>query len=455
MNTICALASASGKAGISVIRLSGPEVKLILTQITTCNLPDSHRLALRTLYHPLDFKKLDPLDEALVSIMYGPKSFTGEDVLELHLHGGIAIVEAVLDACFATKLCRMAEPGEFTRRAFENGRLDLTKAEAIGDLIDAETQAQRRQAIQQYDGAFHSQCVQWRSDLINAMASLDAAIDFPDEEDVPAGVDSRAFPLVQTLICSVDSALENANAGLAVRDGFKVSIIGPPNAGKSTLMNALAGRDAAIVSDIAGTTRDIVEVRLELGGYIIWLSDTAGLRDTTDEIEAEGVRRALARAAESDLRIYLHGKNQAKPDMSLAKEGDFVITSKSDLKSDSQQPENAIGVQEIQTNLFTAHVSLKTHEDVELIKRQLEKAVVGRMSTGMSAPLVSRQRHKLLLLSAKENLEHALMAMEHDFPADLVAEDIRLAARDIGKITGEIDSEEVLDRIFGEFCIGK
>lgn len=455
INTICALASASGKAGVSVVRFSGPDAGSILILISKRKLPESHRLALRTLFHPSDRNKLDPLDEALVSIMYGPRSFTGEDVVELHLHGGIAIVEAVLEACFATKMCRMAEPGEFTRRAFENGRMDLTKAEAVGDLIDAETQAQRRQAIQQYDGAFHSQCMRWRSDLINAMASLDASIDFPDEEDVPVGVDTRAFPLVKSMLHEISLALQNANAGLAVRDGFKVSIIGPPNAGKSTLMNALAGRDAAIVSNIAGTTRDVVEVRLEVGGYIVWLSDTAGLRDTTDEIEAEGVRRALARAVESDLRIYLHGQDQPEPDMGLAQDGDFVITSKVDLKVDSISLKTGPKNLEKKLEVFRASVSLKMSEDVKRIQKQLEKAVIDRMSTGASAPLVSRQRHKLLLLSAKENLEHALMAMENDFPADLISEDIRLAARDVGKITGEIDSEDVLDRIFGEFCIGK
>ncbi|MFC7292338.1 tRNA uridine-5-carboxymethylaminomethyl(34) synthesis GTPase MnmE [Hirschia litorea] len=455
INTICALASASGKAGVSVVRISGPEAMVILEQLTHKRLPKSHRFSLRTLFHPKDKEYLDPLDEALIVLMSGPNSFTGEDVVELHLHGGIAIVEAVLEACFATKLCRMAEPGEFTRRAFENGRMDLTKAEAIGDLIDAETQAQRRQAIQQYDGAFYSKCLKWRTDLINAMASLDAAIDFPDEEDVPAGIDSRAFPIVQGLLSSITSALKNANAGLAVRDGFKISIIGPPNAGKSTLMNALAGREAAIVSSIPGTTRDIVEVRLELGGYIVWLSDTAGLRDTNDEIEAEGVKRALVRAAESDLRIYLHGIDQPAPDLTFAKECDFLLMNKVDLP-ESQRVENVTNAKVFKNReLIERRVSLKSSEDIKEIKSLLEKVVVDRMSTGSAAPLISRQRHKQLLMSAQENLEHAIMAMENNFPADLIAEDIRLAARDIGKITGEIDSEDVLDRIFGEFCIGK
>lgn len=451
-NTICALASASGKAGVSVIRLSGPNSSDILVEITGIQLPSSHKLALRTLFHPTDVSKNDPLDEALAAYMIGPSSFTGEDVVELHLHGGTAIVSAVLDACLSTKKCRLAEPGEFTRRAFENGRMDLTKAEAIGDLIDAETEAQRRQAIQQYDGAFHSQCMAWRTELINALASLDAAIDFPDEDDVPSGIDSRAYPIVTSLVSQIEKAIEASSAGLAVRDGFKVSIIGPPNAGKSTLMNALAGRDAAIVSDIAGTTRDIVEVRLELAGYIVWLSDTAGLRDTNDEIEAEGVKRALKRAEESDLRIFLYGVDQTCPDLSMARSGDLLVQNKTDLKTTAK---TSIQTLDGDVDLEHIQVSLKEKDSALAIKEKLTSVVVDRMSTGESAPLVSRQRHKELLLSAKDNLVHGLTGLQRDLPADLIAEDIRLAARDIGKITGEIDSEDVLDRIFGEFCIGK
>ncbi len=448
-DTICALASASGKAGVSVIRLSGEQATNILKLITFKDLPANRILGLRCIYRPEDKSKDDPLDEALAVCMPGPNSFTGEDVVELHLHGGTAIVSAVLDACLSTKKCRLAEPGEYTRRAFENGRMDLTKAEAVGDLIDAETEAQRQQAIKQYDGAFYEQCQNWKSTLINAMAALDASIDFPDEEDVPSGIDSRAYPLVQYLIESIQQALDSANAGLAVRDGFKVAIMGPPNAGKSTLMNALAGRDAAIVSDIAGTTRDIVEVRLELSGYIVWLSDTAGLRDTADAIEAEGVKRALARAEESDLRIFLHAKDQTPPDMSTAVNGDLLLTNKSELNVEYQ------ALQSTATELEHRHISLKNDNDVLMVKELLSAIVVDRMSTSGSAPLVSRQRHKHLLLSTLDNLNHAVLAMENDFSSDLIAEDIRLAARDIGKITGEIDSEDILDRIFGEFCIGK
>lgn len=448
-DTICALASASGKAGVSVIRLSGEQATNILKLITFKDLPANRILGLRSIYRPEDKSKDDPLDEALAVCMPGPNSFTGEDVVELHLHGGTAIVSAVLDACLSTKKCRLAEPGEYTRRAFENGRMDLTKAEAVGDLIDAETEAQRQQAIKQYDGAFYEQCQNWKSTLINSMAALDASIDFPDEEDVPSGIDSRAYPLVQDLIESIQQALDNSNAGLAVRDGFKVAIIGPPNAGKSTLMNALAGRDAAIVSDIAGTTRDIVEVRLELAGYIIWLSDTAGLRDTSDTIEAEGVKRALARAEESDLRIFLHAKDQTPPDMSTAVNGDLLLTNKSELNVEYQ------ALQSTATELEHRYISLKNDNDVLMVKDLLSAIVVDRMSTSGSAPLVSRQRHKHLLLSTLDNLNHAVLAMENDFSSDLIAEDIRLAARDIGKITGEIDSEDILDRIFGEFCIGK
>lgn len=446
--TICALASAAGKAGVSVIRISGSEAGTILIRLSGRPVPKPRFLSLRALYHPDDKVRSDQLDEALVSIMPGPNSFTGEDVVELHLHGGTAIVASVLEACLSTKLCRLAEPGEYTRRAFENGRMDLTKAEAVGDLIDAETEAQRKQAMNQYDGAFHEKCLSWRSTLINSMASLDAAIDFPDEDDVPSGIDNRAYPLVKDLLESIQKALVNANAGLSVRDGFKVSIIGPPNAGKSTLVNALAGREAAIVSDIAGTTRDIVEVRLELAGYIVWISDTAGLRDTENEIEAEGVRRALRRAAESDLRIFMYGADQELPDLSYAKSGDLLLRNKSDLQTDDlPNIEN--------DNLDFHSVSMNSQSSVDEIRSALTKKIISQMSVGSSAPLVSRQRHKQLLLSTVDSLEHGIVAMENDFTPDLIAEDIRLAAREIGKIIGEIDSEDVLDRIFVEFCIGK
>jgi tRNA modification GTPase len=297
-DTIIALASGSGRAGVAVVRVSGPAAAGVLRHFSKRPAPDPRVAAIRELHDGTGF-----LDEALVLWMPGPNSYTGEDVVEFHVHGGPAIIEAVLASATKSRLCRTADPGEFTRRAFDAGRLDLTQAEAIADLIDAETEGQRRQAGRLYQGEAARTFEGWRGLLMSAMAALEASIDFPDEADIPGEINLTALEPIEALAADLEAALGDAGRLRSVREGFRVAILGPPNAGKSSLMNRLARREAAIVSPVAGTTRDVVEVRLVLAGYPVWVADTAGLREASDAIEAEGVKRALARAEEADLRI--------------------------------------------------------------------------------------------------------------------------------------------------------
>ncbi|HQR91337.1 MAG TPA: tRNA uridine-5-carboxymethylaminomethyl(34) synthesis GTPase MnmE, partial [Caulobacter sp.] len=295
--TIFALATAAGRAALAVVRVSGPATRNVVAALAG-KVPPPRQAALRRLKHDGV-----ALDEALVLFFQGPGSYTGEDAAEFHVHGGRAVVEALLDALAALGL-RLAEPGEFTRRAFENGKLDLAQAEGVADLIDAETEGQRKQALGQIGGALSQRYDRWRDLLVHALAMLEAAVDFPDE-DLPEEVAARARPGLETLAAEIDAALSDVSRGRRIRDGYRIALVGAPNAGKSTVLNGLAERDAAIVTEIAGTTRDIIEVPLVLGGYRVLLADTAGLRETTDVVEAEGVRRARAWAHDADLRIWV------------------------------------------------------------------------------------------------------------------------------------------------------
>ena len=337
-DTIHALASAAGKAGVAVVRISGPRAIRVVEALTHADSPTPRRLSLRRLFRADDVQKRDRLDEAMIVVMPGPNSFTGEDCAELHLHGGFAIIQSVLDAIFETGLSRLAQPGEFSRRAFENGRMDLTQAESVADLIDAETDAQRRQAFDQYEGSVQTELSHWRDLLIQAMASLEAEIDFPDEEDVPDAISSRAYGLADQLVKRIESALQDADRSLAVREGFKIAIIGKPNAGKSSLLNAITKKDTAIVSDIPGTTRDAIEARMVINGYVVWFVDTAGLRETEDTIEAEGVRRAHSHAENADLRILVTSPDELDAQVELLMSNDIVVLNKIDVaKTDDQQ----------------------------------------------------------------------------------------------------------------------
>jgi tRNA modification GTPase len=450
-DTIIALGSGAGRAGIAVIRASGAGASALLRQLSAhapdvsreTPMPTPRRAAIRSL-HDRDGAFLD---EALVLWMPGPNSYTGEDTLELHVHGGAAVIAAVLDAALQTGLCRVAEPGEFTRRAFDAGQMDLTQAEAVGDLIDAETEGQRRQAGRLYQGEAARTFEGWRGLLMSAMAALEASIDFPDEADIPGEVDLSALAPIADLASELAAALGDAGRLNAVREGFRIAILGPPNAGKSSLMNRIARRDAAIVSPIAGTTRDVVEVRLVLAGFPVWVADTAGLREASDAIEAEGVRRALARAEEADLRIWVSDASAdvSRETLAAHRPGDIEVLNKADLVGTAPARAGA-------EDVFV--VSAKTGAGFEALERRLVQLVHERLA-GDEAPLVTRARHRELVEEALGGVERALAGARSGIGAELVSEDLRLAARALGRITGTIDVEDLLERIFSQFCVGK
>jgi tRNA modification GTPase len=434
-DTIFALSTAPGRAGVAVVRVSGREAARVLQTLTRKPLPPARR-ACATAYFDA---KGDLIDRGLAIYFGGPASFTGEDVAEFHIHGGRAVVARLLDALAGLDL-RPAEPGEFTRRAVENGKLDLTQAEAIADLVDAETDAQRRQALRQYDGALSELYEGWRADLIKAGAWAEAAIDFSDEE-LPADTLGRTRAAIAGILRDIQRHLDDSRRGEVLREGLHLTVIGPPNAGKSSLVNALARRDVAIVAETAGTTRDVIEVRMDLGGYPVILADTAGLRDTAEVIEAEGVRRALARAESADLVLLLLDGSATDPFTGLPEgtRGDLVVFNKSDLP----WPAKRDGLS----------VSLKTGDGLDAMIDALTAKVRERLERPTEAPVLTRARHRRALEEASRSLEHALTAPD-DQP-ELLAEDLRLALRAIGRITGRVDIEDVLDVVFRDFCIGK
>jgi tRNA modification GTPase len=368
-----------------------------------------------------------------------PDSFTGEDVAELHGHGGPAVISALLQALGRLPGCRLAQAGEFTRRAFQNGKMDLTQAEGLGDLIAAETEAQRRQAQRQMEGALGRLYEGWRADLIGALAHLEAEIDFPDE-DLPGGLLARQRPVLQRLAGEMSAHLDDDHRGERLREGCHMVILGAPNVGKSSLLNALAQRDAAIVSAQAGTTRDIVEVSLNLGGYPVVLADTAGLQDSDDEVEAEGVRRAQARGAGADVKIVLYdcsiSLEACAADVALAGDDGILVANKVDLAVTA--PAHGLAV------------STKTGVGLVALMRRLETEARQRM-VGSGLPGLTRLRHRQGLEACREALLRSLAESDEE----LVAEDVRLAARHLGRITGRVDVEDILDVVFSDFCIGK
>lgn len=426
---------------LAVIRLSGPRAGDALEQLTRKSLPTPRRMVLRTILDPVSG---EAIDKGLVVWFAAPNTETGEPMVELHLHGGRAVVGAALDAIAHLGFCRLAEPGEFTRRAFEHGKLDLTEAEGIADLVAAETAAQRRQALQQMDGALHRLYEEWRGKGLRALAHLEAAIDFPDE-DLPEGLADEVRVAIAGLQAEIAAHLEDRR-GERLRDGLSIAIIGPPNAGKSSLLNLLARREAAIVSETAGTTRDVIEIHLDLGGWPVVLADTAGLRDSTDAIEQEGVRRARARAAAADLRVLVldaSGDWRAEMQAIIASTEhwtparDIVVVNKTDLA-----PVATSGIVALST---TGGAGLP-----ELLTR-LEQSAEASMQDGAGAPPLTRARHREALVDCQAALERALGAPE----VALAAEDLRLALRAIGRITGAVRLDELLDVIFRDFCIGK
>lgn len=445
-DTIFAPATAPGRAAVAVIRLSGPDAGAALAALAGRR-GSPRRAAVRKLRDGHG----DPIDAALTLWMPGPRSYTGEDVAELHLHGGAAVVGRVTEALLALGL-RLAEPGEFTRRAFEAGRLSLDQAEGVADLVDAETEAQARQAIGQLEGALGRRYSRWRTMLAEALAMLEAAVDFPDEE-LPGDVAARAAPRILRLTDDLQRALADARRGERVRDGYRIALIGAPNAGKSRLFNALLAREAAIVTATPGTTRDIIEAPLTLAGYRAVLADMAGLRETAEAIEGEGVRRAGAWAGEADLRLWIvdaaAGAGHWREAARLLQPGDLLVLGKADLEAGCDAPEATRRADELALERFV--VSAATGAGLA----ELREAVTRRLTvdlTGAEFPAVTRERHARALAEALAHLRRAADALE---TPELAAEDLRLAARSLERITGRIGAEDVLDVIFASFCIGK
>lgn len=434
-DTIVALASGVGRAGIAVIRLSGPSVRFGLETIAGA-VPRPRQAALRRLRDPASGELLD---EAIVLFFPGPASFTGEDVAELQVHGGRAIIAGVIAALTGLPDFRLAERGEFTRRAVANGRMDLTSAEGVADLVEAETGSQRRQALRQAGGALERAAAGWRRQLAALLALMEAEIDFPDEEDVPALFASvRAG--ASALLAEIRSALAGARSGERLREGAVMVIAGPPNAGKSTLLNALAQRDVAIVSPIAGTTRDTLEVHLDLGGYPVTLIDTAGLRETEDVVEAIGVERARASLERADLVIWLEAEDARAPPPPIAPRLLSVLA-----KQDQQDASLPNG--------FELGLSARSGAGMPALLARLEQAARAALEGGETA-LVTRERHRRELEGIAAHLA-AVEAAPDEAPVEFVAEDLRLAVRGIGRLTGRVDIDEIYDVIFREFCIGK
>lgn len=438
-DTIFALASAPGRSGVAVIRLSGPLSGPALCALTGKPVPPPRLATLARLRG----EGGEILDQALLLFFPAPHSFTGEDVAELHIHGGRAVLAAVSDALVGQGL-RPAEPGEFSRRAFENGKLDLTQAEAIADLVDAETTAQRRQALRQMDGALTDLYGGWRQALIRSLAHLEAVIDFP-EEGLPEELADQINRGLDGLIDEIGGHLADGHRGERLRDGLEIAIIGAPNAGKSSLLNRLARREAAIVSSTAGTTRDVIEVHLDLGGYPVVVADTAGLRDTAEEIESEGIRRARARADKADLTVAVFdGALLPALDphtLELVDSRTLVVVNKCDRT-------DAIPDRVKDRDVF--RISAMTGEGLDAFLAALTRLVADRLDVS-AAPALTRARHRMALQDCLDALRRARRAPM----LELAAEDVRLAARALGRITGRVDVEELLDVIFRDFCIGK
>lgn len=443
--TIYALSTVYGKSGVAVIRISGKDAIdsiSLMTNLDTVSLKPRYAYFVR-LHHAISGELLD---KCLLLYFKAPQSFTGEDVVELHTHGSRAVIAAVMESLAQIKGYRMAEPGEFSKRAFYNNKMDLTEAEGLADLIDAETAEQQKYAIRQMDGALKGLYEGWREKLVKILAHLEAYIDFPDE-DIPQNIIDDMQNTVFKLCGEVKNHLQGDNIGERLREGFRVTIIGAPNAGKSSLLNQIVRREAVIVSDIAGTTRDAIDIHLDLGGYPVMFTDTAGLRETKEEIEQKGIAIAHEKALQADLVIYLFdASTDSAQDIEKYKkdfEGRFLVVAN---KRDKLKASRISELEKSGCLVISAKQNIGTDKLLSAIKEYISSRF-----TSASGLLISRRRYR----EALQNVVEYLSGFGFDKEIELTAEDIRLAAREIGKITGRIEVDEILDKIFGSFCIGK
>jgi tRNA modification GTPase len=436
-DTIYAIASGVGRAAIAVLRLSGPATRLVVKAIAG-KLPEPRFAALATFRDPATG---EAIDKGLVIFFPGPRSETGEDYAEFQIHGGRAVAAGLIKAIGAIASTRPAEPGEFTCRALVNGKMDLAQVEGLADLINAETEWQRRAALRQTDGVLGRQAANWRDALVEAAALIEAEIDFPEEDGVPGRAGRRAAKILGPVLAGLQSELAAGHAGERLREGVTIVIAGPPNAGKSTLLNALARRDVAIVSPFAGTTRDIIELHIDLGGCPVTLIDTAGLRESADAVEQIGVFRAREKATSADLILWLSEACAPVPPGVAGSEVWQVFT-----KSDLLPPRDSTSVAE------AFHISAETGKNVDLLIERMQDFARSRVSGG-HAGLIARERHRKAFESAARALEQVLA--NPDAPAELLAEDLRVAMFSLQRLTGAVDVEDILGEIFSRFCIGK
>ena len=430
-NIIFALASAKGRAGVSVIRVSGKNSIFSIEKLLKNTLPVDNK-CLRKIYDADD----NIIDEVLILTFKEKASFTGDETVEIHCHGSTAVVTYILQTLSNIKNFRIAEPGEFTKRALENGNLDLIQVEGLADLIESETEAQRRLAIRSMDGALSSKVQEWRKDLIRAVSLIEATIDFADE-DIPTDVTPEVLDLINKTQTEIKSEIKGSFAAERIREGFEIAIVGPPNIGKSTLLNALAGRDAAITSDMAGTTRDVIEVKMDISGFAVTLLDTAGIRETTDKIEKIGVDRAKLRAKNADLRLFIT-QSGVPDDLKLnPEENDIVVIGKSDLLN--------------KTDILA--ISGKSGEGLDSLLKEISDKL-SRLSIG--AQTATRERHRISMIKAQKFLDAGKLLIEDNLElSELASSEFHQGIQTLSSLIGSVGVEDLLDEIFSSFCLGK
>tara|TARA_B100000963_G_scaffold315277_1_gene294282 strand:- start:9029 stop:10360 length:1332 start_codon:yes stop_codon:yes gene_type:complete len=442
--TIYALSSGAGVSGVAVIRVSGLETKNVIKKLTRCEIPQPRMATLKKINNIDTFELID---EGIIIWFPGPQSYTGEDMAEIHIHGGKAVIMAVQNEISKIKNCRLAEPGEFTKLAFQNGKINLLKAESIADLISAETEIQRLQAVKMMKGKSSEKFNELREKLIKLLSFIEAKIDFP-EDDLPEENLKKIKKDSLYVLNEINKILNDQKVGEIIREGFKIAIVGPTNAGKSSLLNNLSNREVAIVSEIAGTTRDVVETHLNIDGYPVIISDTAGIRDSKDDIEKKGIKLSLNRAENADLKLVVVDAKSV--DLSgflnhLLKNDAILVINKSDLLSEKLDPE----ISKLNHVLISIKDNINIDKLISKIKNNLKNKLISEEDI-----LITRERHRQHLVQCSDHLKNFLdKNYKKDF--DKAAEDLRLATRHLGMIVGKVDVEEILGSIFNDFCIGK